>query len=240
MCLGPEAALALALAGAGQGVNAFEANRSAKAQSQAQEGALLQELDRQDDFQRDSGTAFQDAIQSFSKNNQDQNVGDLLLKNTEALQRNQSAPADADFAAVTGNAPKVVKSSLAKSLSDAVGEGQANAGRLAKLRGVGDQIFGNNLRLNTTGNKIRTVGNFARNSANVNRAEQQEAFNNAKKGPSGIGDLLSLAGSGLSLGAAGGATFGDVGSGANSLFGGTGFGTGFDLSQALRNTPSIF
>lgn len=45
---------------------------------------------------------------------------------------------------------------------------------------------------------------------------------------------------GASMPSMGSTTFGDIGAGFSSMSQGTGFGTGFDVSQSIRNNPSIF
>lgn len=206
MCIGPEMAIALALTGAGKAVSTMEQNRSLKSQQRAKDAALQTELGRQKGFQADADAAFQDTLGAFKKPQQDQTIGDLIFKNTEALQKNQAPAAETDYAPATNNAPKVVQSSLAETIADAVGKGAESASKLAKLRSTGDQMFGNSVKLQKGSTKIGTIGNFAGNSANINQAEQREAYQNAAKAPSGIGDLLQLAGTAAGLDAGTGGT----------------------------------
>lgn len=209
MCLGPELLISMALNAAGSAINASEQRKTQKRQYAAKENALRLELDRQDRFQKESALAFDDTLNNIKQNQSEQGVGDLVAKRDQALQEGIDNAPRADFSTnIDEAAPKVVKDTIAARLAEAVGKSKDEAKRLAKLRSFGDQRFENSLALSRGGADISTVGNFARQSAALNPYEQREAYNNAYKAPSGVGDLLSLAGQGLGyFGASGGSIF---------------------------------
>lgn len=200
MCFGPEMLLSLALTGAGQYINSREQSSSLKAQQNAKDAALRTELGRQSKFQEQSGQAFDDTLGKIKASQTEQGMGDLISKRDEALQGAiDSAPTGEYFTNISDSAPEVVKSSIAQKLGEAVAKSKEQAQRLAKLGANQDQVFNNNVAITRGGNDISTVSNFAGNSANINRAEQAADYANAAKNPSGIGDLLGLAGQGLGL-----------------------------------------
>lgn len=195
MCVGPEVAIALALTGAGHAVQAYEANSSLKAQQKAKDAAFMAEQTRQKGYQADAGKAFNDTLSKFQPDQQQKTIGDMIFQRNQNIENASPAADIGSYGATTTNAPKVVASDLASRLEGSQNKATTNANNLSKLKSFGDLIFSNSQALNTGGQDINRINNFSSNSANINQAEQSQAYSNAKKNPSMIGDLLNLAGS---------------------------------------------
>lgn len=225
MCLGPELLLSLGMNAVGSMINQREQNNTLKKQYRAKENALRTELDRQNQFQKENALAFDKTFDTYKQNQSEQGMGDLVMKRDEALQRGIDEAPRADFSTnIDEAAPKVVKDTIAARLAEAVGKSKDEAKRLAKLRSFGDQRFENSLALSRGGADMATVNNFARQSSALNPYEQREAYNNAYKAPSGIGDLIGNAGTALGLFSASGGnifpeTQADLGRDTSSVYG---------------------
>jgi hypothetical protein len=106
----------------------------------------------------------------------------------------------------------VVKTEIARKITDALKKGSNRAKTQAKLGGYGDMTFGNQISLGRSRGELSQMSDFAGRSASLLPYEMQAAGNNASRAPSIVGDLLSLAGSGMTLaGMSGiGPSFGDL------------------------------
>lgn len=124
----------------------------------------------------------------------DQGLAQTQAQTNRNVQANITPSADAPVAA--GDAPTVVKTSLAKAISDAADKSKSNAGAMANLQGYnlfnrqtgfGDQELTNDINLNN--DAVR--GNMAL-LPSLQDYEQIKADNG---GTSTLGDILSGAGS---------------------------------------------
>lgn len=216
MCTGAEAALVaggLAQAG-GSYLNTQNANKNAQAKINAKNNAAAQETQRQKQFQLNNDAALNTSLNQFDKETRDTNFGDLVASREQAYAAN--APAEQEFAAISADAPQVVKEDKAKRVATELAKSKAQAKALAKIGGTADLFQNNGLSINSAANKIGTTNNLARGSLDVNRIEQVAAANNAGNKSSMFGDLLSAAGAGAGLyGAANGGFASLLGSAGN-------------------------
>jgi hypothetical protein len=171
----------------GNRLNQLAANKAIK-------GQVGLERIRQQKYQADSDQNFRNALEDFNPQNMQDNLAKSTANRDAAISGNLADPSGG-YEAANNNQPEVVKSSIAKSLSDAVAKSKGQAKRLAALGSTGE-VFGNKaIDLGRSASKGAMIGNFAQGSANVSKAEQAAA---AQK-TSGWGDALGLAGQGLSM-----------------------------------------
>lgn len=171
----------------GNRLNQLAANKAIK-------GQVGLERIRQQKFQADSDQNFRNALEDFNPQNMQDNLAKTTTGRDSAISGNLADPSGG-YEAANNNQPEVVKSSIAKSLSDAVAKSKGQAKRLAALGSTGE-VFGNKaIDLGRSASKGAMIGNFAQGSSNVSKAEQAAA---AQK-TSGWGDALGLAGQGLSM-----------------------------------------
>lgn len=210
MCFGPELLAGLVLSGAGTLYNNRQQQKNANRMQAARDNAFNLEMQRQDEYQGETADIFDKAAKRYEGANQAQqenqavanrerNVGDLIKDENDRY----ALP-------TSGSAPKVVRSEGARRMADAAAEAKGQAKRQAKLAGFGDVLFGNRLASAGTSNRLGTLSNFAGRSAQLMPYEQRSAANNARKAPGMFGDLLKLAGTGVSLYGMGGGSFGDL------------------------------
>jgi len=224
MCVGPELALVLAAAGATAGGNYLQTknnNASNKAQANARNVAAQEGVVQQQKNQTQATDVLNTTLNKFSQTNQQQGLGDVIAQRTNAIQNN-TTPAAAPDTNIK-SAPTVVQSDLARKMGEVAGYSASQAGALAKMGATGDQFGNNSLALNDSGLKLGTISNFAQGQLGVNRLKQRVDFENARKAPSALGNLLSTAGpllmaaagpAGASSGAGAGGTSVTTGAGA--------------------------
>jgi hypothetical protein len=180
-------ASAVATAG-GNRLNQLAANKAIK-------GQVGLERIRQQKFQADSDQNFRNALEDFNPQNMQDNLAKATTSRDSAISGNLADPSGG-YEAANNNQPEVVKSSIAKSLSDAVAKSKGQAKRLAALGSTGE-VFGNKaIDLGRSASKGAMIGNFAQGSAKTSLAEQAAAGQTR----SGFGDALGLAGQAISIG----------------------------------------
>lgn len=180
-------ASAVATAG-GNRLNQLAANKAIK-------GQVGLERIRQQKFQADSDQNFRNALEDFNPQNMQDNLAKTTTGRDSAISGNLADPSGG-YEAANNNQPEVVKSSIAKSLSDAVAKSKGQAKRLAALGSTGE-VFGNKaIDLGRSASKGAMIGNFAQGSAKTSLAEQAAAGQTR----SGFGDALGLAGQAISIG----------------------------------------
>jgi hypothetical protein len=103
---------------------------------------------------------------------------------------------------ISGSAPEVVKTEMAKRLSDSLGKARTSAQNLGKLNAYGQNVFNNNLATQQAGRDISVPVGFARSNMDLLPALQDLAGMSADRPSSGLGSLLQ------GLGAAGGSIAG--------------------------------
>ena len=199
MCLDPVTMASLALVGGGNFLQQRSNNASEKAMANARNNRLAigqQDLAKR---QEEAGQQFDQTLAGFQQPQQEQDIGALVTKRTQAYDEALTPATGMDPSSAISTAPKIVKDDLAKKMSDAVAFGKQQGGARARIGATGDQFMGNALDLNESGTRLNTINNFARREVEINRARAEEDANNARKAPSGIGQIMSTAGALLGL-----------------------------------------
>lgn len=188
--------VSLGLAGvsaAGSLIKTNEANENAQNIANARNAATTAELERQKKYGVAARGEFDKSLDLFGPGTQEaslakaqSDIGSTLVHNTPDAARVGTI--------TTANAPAAVGASEGKKLGDVFNYLGQSATNLGNLKGYDQNTFNTNLGLNQTGRNIDTIGDFAKVSSGVNKTEQQAAFTNAYKPPSGIGELLSFGG----------------------------------------------
>ncbi len=173
----------------GNRLNQLAANKAIKQQTGL-------ERIRQQKYQSDSDQNFRDALDGFAPQKAQEDLAKSMADRNKAISDNLVDPSGGAYEAANNNQPEVVKSTIAKSLSDAVAKSKGQAKRLADLGSTGE-VFGNKaIDLGRSASKGAMIGDFAQGSAKTSLAEQAAAGQTR----SGFGDALGLIGQGLSIG----------------------------------------
>ena len=243
MCTGAEIPLIAAAVGA-SGVGSYmqqkENNDNVNRQYNARNAVALQGVQQQDADAAKSNAVLQKTIGQFQAPQQAQDLGSLITARTNTINGNTDTPSAFVDPTANANAPKVVQSELAKKMADAAAFTQQQGGALAKIGATGDQSIGNALNLNTSGNQIGMLSNFAKGDYGVNQAQQRSAYENARKSPNPVWGILQQAGNAAGMYAAGGGTIGDIinpGTGAGLTQADTSF---LNAAQHSAGVPTIY
>lgn len=194
MCLDPVTAGSLALSAAGQAYNSYEANKSQSAQINARNAATLAELERSRAYQKRSNSEFDATLNAFAPQSQAAALTSQQDSVANAFTANTPKSAEVGSISTTG-APRVVADSANKSVADAFAKTNASSAALGKVAGWDQRAFNNNINLDGSARNLDLISDFAKTSSAVNGIEQRAAYNNAFRPSSGIGDILSFAGS---------------------------------------------
>lgn len=181
-----------AASAAGSMIQANEANANAKRMAAARNEELRQFTEKQRKLDRMNTETFDERMKDYSKKGQDQTLANATDARTETITQAQGGPTT-DIA-LSGSAPTVVKSEIAKRMVDAFDESKAKAQALGRLSGFNDQWFSNNLGLTDTARKIKTNNAFASSNAAMLPGLQDLAEAGAYRPSSGLGQALSGAG----------------------------------------------
>ena len=179
----------------------------------ARNDAAAAEDGRQRAYQDEANDVFNRTLPKFERGAQDVGVEQARQKREEKLTDAASGDGADEYQAPTaGSAPTVVKSEIARRISDALTQGTKRARTQAALSAYGDNMFGNKVALGRSRGELAQVSDFASKSAGLLPYEMRAAAQNASRAPSIVGDLLGLAGSGATMaGMAGvGPSFGDL------------------------------
>lgn len=195
---------------AGTMINGKEANDTAAAQANARNAATTAELGRQQAFGDQSRGIFNNSLDTFTNNSTPQALAGTQAGSVNAF--NANAPLPSSVGTITSpNAPQAVANSEQGRLADTFKTiGDRNAAHGA-LQGYDQNMFNNNVAIQNAGRKIDTISDISKTSAAVNRTEQNAAFGNAYRPPSGLGDVLKTAGTIGAYSAGGGGAFGGTG-----------------------------
>lgn len=184
MCFDPLSIAAMALTAGGTMMQRQAQSRAARGVARVSEA----EYDRQRGFQQEArgerDRALADVTQSL------QNVQQTGAQRGDRIAAQVS---DADtYTPLAGSTPEVVRSEIARALTDAVAAGRDAGRRLGQLGGFNDALFGGRLSLTNAGGRLTDLSSIAGGSASVLPIEQQAQ---QMKGFSPLGDVLSAAGS---------------------------------------------
>lgn len=205
MCLDPLTAVAIGLTAGGQLIKGSEDAANTRRMIKARNAATEAELARQKGFQQITGGIFDESVNQFMPGAQ----ADRLAGGQEAANELflGNSPTAHDVGTIgPRTASDYVKGREAATVADAFTENMTRSGALADLTGWDNYSFDNKAGLNAAGLDLGVYGDLSANSARVSGLEQQTAFNNAWRQPSGLGDLLTFAGNVAGFGAGGGMT----------------------------------
>lgn len=193
----------------------IQQSQARNAADDARSAQLARELARQDDFRAETSEVLDRTVRDFDQPNQEQALEENVQRRAESAE-NFIPEGDPANLQISGSAPEVVKTSIAKQMADAMGRGKEDIRNRARLEALmKDTWLGNDLSTMRGGRDIGMVSNFAGESSRLNQFERdafaQDAFNKKMSGPLGIfGDVLSTAGQGVGLYGASGGSFGDL------------------------------
>lgn len=204
----------LAAAGAtiaGSVMKSNEATSNQAAAINAKNAGTADMIAKEQNLQHQSSGIFDQTMQPFRGAAPAANLQTAQGANTAAISANGPTAANLAGGATTGNAPKVVQDSENSSISNRISKLKASDAALGSLTGYDTNNSGIARNLMDSKSQIGTIGDFARQDANVGQALTNAAVTNSQKAPSPFGDLLSGAGQvGMMAGG---------GSGLSNLFG---------------------
>lgn len=167
-------------------------------QADARNERLNQTMLKNDALAKQSRAEFDARQQKATGDAIEQDRADKTAERTQALtDAVDSTPAAADIS-LSGSAPTVVKSELAKRMATALGQATDSAKAQAKLGGYGDSWLGQGFQDVAAGRNIGQNANFAAGNMAILPYQQDIAEQHATKPISPIGGLLSGFGSMLS------------------------------------------
>lgn len=183
----------MAVGAAGSAYGGYEQNQNQKRMIEARNRATEAELARQRAYGDESRGVFNNVFAGFQPGSQ---AGALATEQGNAINSfNANTPgADLVGGVATGSGPRVVANAQANTIGNAF----ARAGRMntaaGNLAGWDQRQFNNRIGLGRAGSQIGEVGDFSKVSGKVSKLEQDAAYKNAFRPPSGIADLLKFAG----------------------------------------------
>lgn len=197
MCTGLEL---IALAGTaastiGGIVTQREQQANVEAQAKARNDRLNQTMLKNDALAKKSRAEFDARQKNATGDAIEQERVDKTAERTQDLTAAvDSTPAAADVS-LSGSAPTVIKSELAKRMAAALGQATDSAKAQAKLGGYGDSWLSQGLQDVNAGRNIGTDANFAAGNMAILPYQQDIAEQHATKPISPIGALLQGFGS---------------------------------------------
>lgn len=189
MCLGA-ALLSGLLSAAGSAITASEQQRNAQAQADARNKVLKETLLKNDAIAKDARDLFDKRTEQTTEANVAQQQQKATDDRTSTIESAISSP-DTSGIPISGSAPSVVKSSLAKAMLDTFNKGKERAQSLGKLGGYGDTWFGQGLQSADTARNLSMDSNFTSGNLAILPYTQDLAEQAAYKPISPIGGILS-------------------------------------------------
>jgi hypothetical protein len=181
-----------------QGASTLSNMSASRSQGKARNAVNLQEQERQRAFQSNADAVNSASQEEFTRQQQDARLAQEVEARNKILVDAISIPPSMRAVPTSPDAPGVINSQIAASISKALGYGKQLAGASAKLGAYGGAQFGNNLTLARSGTELgRIGGDSARSSDNAGLA--LEGANQAGAGARQLGDLFRVGGQGLSL-----------------------------------------
>jgi hypothetical protein len=195
MCT-PLAYAALAAQGASTLLNA-RANSRIMDRQRELSGA---ERARQAAFREEAEGTLNETMGRFERDTQEGNIDRAAQRREGAISDVVSAPSGVGPGDLpgSGDAPEVVRSTIARRMADAISRGRDEIKARARLGAFGENSFGNRIALGRSGQDINRMASFSRGSASVLPHELAGAH---REGASmqRLADLFRLGGTGLGL-----------------------------------------
>lgn len=205
MCTGVEIAglLGSVVSGVGSMIQMSEEQKNAARMAEARNERMRSTLAKNDELAQRSRETFNERNQKVQAEQTDQAQKDAQENRQEVLETAvEETPAPAQNVALSGSAPTVVKSELAKRMGEAIGGAKEQAKKLGTLGGYGDMWLGQGFQDVQAGRSIANDANFASGNMAILPYQQDIAEMRAYKPISPIGGLLQ--GFGSMLGSYGG------------------------------------
>ena len=199
MCLGPELLLLLGGTGlsiVGNRMTQRQLAAQTKARADARNRVLATTLTKNDALADEARSVFNNRLEEIQPEEFDQQQADVTAERTGTLEGALALPNPEDVP-ISGSAPQVVKSEIAKRMLSAFERAKGNAQALGKLGGYGDAFFRGGLKDAEAGNQISIPNNFARGNLGILPHLQDFAEVAATKPISPLGGILSGIGAGI-------------------------------------------
>lgn len=194
-----------------------EAQSNARAVADARNRVLQDTLRREKEIDAQNRVVLNNTIGDFNQNNQGQKQQAAETQRATEATANITPPAaDVGSIPIQGNAPQIIKTTIAGQMKNAFDQSTDRAKKLAALGAYNDVFGDNNRDIGATGRNIDTGNSFARGWASLLPARQDLAGYAAYRPSSGIGQLLS------GLGGLGAMYAGSGATGLRGLLGGGG------------------
>lgn len=193
MCTGMEiVGLLGGLASAGGGmITANEQQKNAERQAKARNDELKRTMLKNDDLAKQSRETFNERTEKLKGDQMAEEQQAATDKRSESLETAVAeTPVAADNVALSGSAPTVVKSELAKRMGAALEGSKTQAKAQAKLGGYGDSWLNQGFADVEAGRDINQQANFASGNLSILPHQQDIAEMRATKPISPIGGLL--------------------------------------------------
>lgn len=193
-----------AVSAGGNIISSNQAEENAAAMAAARNAQLADTLRRNDELAARSRALFQERADSYAPPVVRRNLEEAQDRRSQAMAGSQVEFDIAD-APISGNAPKVVKSEIAKRMLDVFKQGEAQASASGRLGGYGDFFHQQGLDDTGANDKLDLLANRAQGNLNILPHLQDFAQIEAHEGPSTFGQILE--GGGRLISSAAGAGF---------------------------------
>jgi hypothetical protein len=177
---------------AGTGIAKREAQRNDSREADARNRVLQETLRKNDQHSADSRAAFQRRVTESMQGGADEKLQEAQTNQTTALESNLNTTGAE--APLSGDAPQVVKSTMAKSLKDSFAESMQKAKTAGKLGGYSAQSRDNAIADSSLGDTINQNNGFVRGNMGVMPYLQDYAGLKVRKPSSGLGEMIAAAG----------------------------------------------
>ncbi len=191
MCTGLEIALALgstALSTVGSAMAASEQQRNNERQARARNQELSNAMARNKELSQEAITSLNSRVADAApeaQKEQTQTAQDALVSSLSEAARVPEVDTG-----ISGSAPEVVKTEMAKRLGESLGTARTNAENLGKLGTYGQMMFNNNMANQQTAQDIALPVGLARSNMDILPGLQDLAQISANKPGSGLGQVL--------------------------------------------------
>lgn len=191
MCTGLEIAGIIGpalLSTAGSAMAASEQQRNNERQARARNQELSNAMARNKELSQEALSALDKRISDSSPEVQQektQTAQDALVNSLSEAARVPEVDTG-----ISGSAPEVVKTEMAKRLGDSLGTARKNAENLGKLGTFGQMLFNNNVANQQTAQDIALPVGLARSNMDILPGIQDLAQISANKPGSGLGQVL--------------------------------------------------
>jgi hypothetical protein len=176
----------------GTGMQAKETIKNDARVAEARNQVLRDTMRKNKEHADANRAAFNTRIDQSEAQPAAQNLANAQTAQTEALTSNLGSTAV--DTSLSGDAPQVVKSNLAKTLADAFAESKAKAQSMGKLGGYGANARDDAIADSALGSTINTNNDFVRGDLGIMPYLQDYAEIRARKPSSGLGSIISAFG----------------------------------------------